>query len=179
MADRTQLFQRKEHGFPLSTVFVNGTSVMSARPRTVTHACASLRFFFWLPNRFRLPILFGLSLSLVWIVMIVSIAVTSYLNQRFSSSLLVSDLPELVLAYSGWLLKPTMPKHCPVSVNDGGMSNSYKARTYDALTTRKSFFTEMNLDQRIPTLCTVLASGACTTQTNGARTYIKLPTTWV
>lgn len=60
------------------------------------------------------------------------IAVTSYLNQRFSSSLLVSDLPELVLAYSGWLLKPTMPKHCPVSVNDGGMSNSYKARTYDA-----------------------------------------------
>jgi hypothetical protein len=62
----------------------------------------------------------------------VMIAVTSYLNQRFSSSLLVSDLPELALAYSGLLLKPTMPKHCPVTVNDGGMSNSYKARTYDA-----------------------------------------------
>jgi hypothetical protein len=89
----------------------------------------NLRSLAWLPLRIRLPILCGIGLGCLWTVMI---AVTWYLNHRFSSSLMVSDLPELALAFGGLLLKPAMPKHCPVAVNDGGMSNSYKARTYDA-----------------------------------------------
>ena len=88
-----------------------------------------LRLVAGLPRNIRLSIFFGFILGLVWAVMI---AVTWYLNTRFSSSLMVSDLPELALAFGGMLQKPTMPKHCPVVINDGGMSNSYKARTYDA-----------------------------------------------
>ncbi len=99
----------------------------------IGNAAMSLRLYLrlvaGLPRNIRLSIFFGFILGLVWAVMI---AVTWYLNTRFSSSLMVSDLPELALAFGGMLQKPTMPKHCPVAVNDGGMSNSYKARTYDA-----------------------------------------------
>lgn len=43
----------------------------------------------------------------------------------------VWELPFLGLAFVGFAPKPQMPAHCPSRVDDGGMSRSFKARTYD------------------------------------------------
>ena len=81
-----------------------------------------------LPRRLKVSILCGFAFASLWIVLS---AVTLYLNKRFDASLVATNLPSLALAFAGMLPKPAMPKHCPAVVDDGGMSGSYKARTYD------------------------------------------------
>ena len=88
-----------------------------------------IRFLSGLPNRIKFPFFCGSSLAVIWLIMSI---VAWYLNGRFSSSLITTDIPALALAFGGFLPTPTMPPHCPKTVNDGGMSSSYKARTYDA-----------------------------------------------
>jgi hypothetical protein len=81
-----------------------------------------------LPRRIKVPLLFGFGIASFWMALSI---VTVYLNNRFDASLVPSDLPLLALAFGGMLSKPAMPKHCPTAVDDGGLSGSYKARTYD------------------------------------------------
>lgn len=88
-----------------------------------------IRFVNALPKRIKAPIFCGFGVGLVWLVLVV---VTWYLNERFESSLVATDIPTLVLAFCGMMPKPSMPPHCPGAVDDGGLSSSYKARTYDA-----------------------------------------------
>jgi hypothetical protein len=82
-----------------------------------------------LPRRFKVPVFISFGFVFLWLVLSI---VALYLNRRFEASLLASDVPSLALAFGGVLPKPAMPKHCPIVVNDGGMSSSYKARTYDS-----------------------------------------------
>lgn len=80
------------------------------------------------PRRLKASLLVGFGFASLWLVLSF---VTIYLNNRFEASLTTSDLPSLALAFGGLLPKPSMPPHCPAAVDDGGMSGSYKARTYD------------------------------------------------
>jgi hypothetical protein len=80
------------------------------------------------PSRLRFPFLCGLWVGSIWLVASV---VTLSLNYSLETSMSTWDLPSLLLAFGGLLPKPEMPKHCPATVDDGGMSRSYKARTYD------------------------------------------------
>lgn len=84
---------------------------------------------FGLPRRIKYSVLFTIGFAFLWLVLSI---VALYLNNRFDASLMASDMPSLALAFGGMLPKPAMPKHCPVVVDDGGMSGSYKARTYDS-----------------------------------------------
>ena len=81
-----------------------------------------------LPSRMRVPILCSFGFASIWLLLNIVILI---LNHKYDSSLSLSDLPSLVLAFGGLLPKPGMPKHCPAHVDDGGMSQSFKARTYD------------------------------------------------
>jgi len=87
-----------------------------------------LRLLAALPSRIRVPVLCGLGLASIWLLLSV---VTLILNYKYDASLSITDLSSLVLAFCGLLRKPGMPPHCPSVVDDGGMSRSFKARTYD------------------------------------------------
>jgi hypothetical protein len=87
-----------------------------------------LRLLAALPSRIRVPVLCGLGLASIWLLLSL---VTLILNYKYDASLSITDLSSLVLAFCGLLRKPGMPPHCPSVVDDGGMSRSFKARTYD------------------------------------------------